>query len=68
MFLRSTTKPQIVSIRGRFDQTFVFLFYEGVIVPLYKLIVINDCPPKGLFFLLGGLIMMGVDRTKNSIL
>ena len=25
MFLRSTTTPQVVSIRGRFDQTFYFL-------------------------------------------
>ena len=48
MLLRSTTKPPIVSIRGRFDQTYGFVFFKrGAIVPPSKLIVANNFPPQG---------------------
>ena len=54
MLLRSATKPSFVSIRGRFDQIYVFLFMRGVIVSPSKLIVSNDFPPKGGLFIRGG--------------
>ena len=43
--LRSSTKPTIFSIGGRFDQKSFLM--RGVIVPPSKLIVTNNFPPKG---------------------
>ena len=65
LLLRSTTKPPIYSIRGRFDQK--PLFMRGAIVPPSKLIVANNPSPKREGFYLGGLIMRGVDPTKHII-
>ena len=64
MFLRSTTKPLIVSIPGRLDQN-IFLFMRVVIVPPPELIVTTNCYPQG--FLLGGFLTREVDRTKHRL-
>ena len=34
---------------------------RGVIVPPYKLIVTNNFPPQGFFFIRGGLLLRGGD-------
>ena len=50
--LRSTTKSQIFSVGGRFDQTTFFM--RGVIVPPSKLIVTNIFSLQGGFLIRGG--------------
>ena len=54
MLLRSNTKPQLFSIRGRFDQKSFLM--KGVIVPPSKLIVTNILPSKGGFLIRGGFL------------
>ena len=63
MLLRSQTKPQFLSIRGRFDQTSFFM--RGVIVPPSKLIVTTNCPPK-VFLLLGAVNYEGGRSNQKS--
>ena len=62
MFLRSTTKPPIVSLWGSIEPNIV-VFYEGGIVPPSKLMVTKIIvPPEG------GVIIRGVDRSKSRCL
>ena len=61
MLLRLKTKPPIFSIRGRFDQTSFFM--RGVNRASVLIDSNKQFPHQ--FSLLGGLIMRGVDRTKN---
>ena len=65
MLLRSTTKPPIFSIGGRFDQKSFLM--RGVIVPPSKLIVTNIFPPRG-GFLLGGVSYEGGRSNQKSFL
>ena len=66
MLLRSKTKPHFFSIRGRFDQTSFFM--RGVIVPPSKLIVTNNCPPKGFCFIRGDYHEGGRSNQKSSFM
>ena len=61
--LRSSTKPPIFSIGGRFDQKSFLM--RGVIVPPSKLVVKIIFPPKGGFLIRGGFLLRG--RLHTSI-
>ena len=67
MLLRSTTKPSILEVltKNHISEAFrTYFVNKSVIVPPSKLIVTNVFPPR-FFFIRGGVIMRGVDRTKN---